>query len=149
MYVPDADKALAAQGHTPGPLITERDPRKPEEGIANDGFTPRYSNSYGDAVHIATVLVENHSLKNYKRRVLGMYVLLEQTVKTLARNGGALREAAAKDKAAHPAQIPAGWEMPDKPTRLVDFLPVAHDSWISPASGIAELRWLGRAAKPM
>ncbi len=144
VYVPDADKALSAMGHVPGPLITERDPRKPNEGITNDGFSPRYSNSYGDFVHMPSVLVENHSLKNYKRRVLGTYVLLEQTIKTLARDGVGLRAAIAADRAARPATIAAGWKLTDKPKGTMAFLSIAHETWRSPASGVDEVRWLGK-----
>lgn len=142
----DADQALSAQGHTPGPLIFERDSRNPIAGRVNDGFSPRYSQTYGDIIHMASVLIENHSLKNYRRRVLGTYVLLEQTLKTLERDGVALRAAAAKDRAARPAQLPTAWTLEDKAGREVDFLPVAHEMWTSPASGRDEVRWLGKAA---
>ncbi|MBL8642923.1 MAG: M14 family metallopeptidase [Rhodospirillaceae bacterium] len=142
----DADAALTANGHTPGPLIFERDPRDPMAGRVNDGFSPRFSQTYGDIIHMASVLIENHSLKNYRRRVLGTYVLLEQTLATLARDGAALRATAAKDKAARPAQLPTAWTLEEKAGRTVEFLPVAHEMWSSPASGVTEVRWLGKAA---
>jgi Zinc carboxypeptidase len=148
VYVRDADKALSAMGHVPGPLIFERDPRDPGAGRQNDGFSPRFSQTYGDMIGMASVLVENHSLKNFKRRVLGTYVLLEQTLKTLARDGAGLKAAIAQDRAARPAQLPAGWSLSDKPVRNVEFLPVAYEKWTSPATGQEEIRWLGRAAKP-
>jgi hypothetical protein len=146
VYVPDANRALKENGHTPGPLIFERDNRKPTAGRVNDGFSPRFSQTYGDMIHMASVLIENHSLKNYRRRVLGMYVLFEQTLSTLARDGAALKAAAAKDKAARPAQLPTAWTLEDKPGRYVEFLPVAHEMWKSPASGVEEVRWLGKPA---
>ncbi|MBL8629614.1 MAG: M14 family metallopeptidase, partial [Rhodospirillaceae bacterium] len=146
VFVPDTAKALKSNGHTPGPLIFERDPRDPTAGRVNDGFSPRFSQTYGDMIHMASVLIENHSLKNYRRRVLGTYVLLEQTLKTLARDGASLKAAAAKDKAAHPATLPTAWTLEEKASRTVDFLPVAHEKFKSPASGADEVRWLGKAA---
>jgi hypothetical protein len=147
-YRREADAALSAQGHTPGPLIFELDPRKPEAGLVNDGFSPRFSQTYGDMIRMASLLVENHSLKNYRRRVLGTYVLLEQSLKTLARDGAALRAAAAQDRALRPTQLPVAWKTPEQPQSMVDFLPMAHERWRSPASGVEEVRWLGRAASP-
>jgi hypothetical protein len=148
-YLPAADKALAGMGHTPGPLIFERDPRDPSAGRQNDGFSPRFSQTYGDMVGMAALLVENHSLKNFRRRVLGTYVLLESTLKILARDGAALKAAVAQDKAARAPTLPAGWTLGEKPVREVEFLPVAHEKFTSPASGQEEIRWLGRAAKPI
>jgi len=148
-YLPAADKALAGMGHTPGPLIFERDPRDPNAGRLNDGFSPRFSQTYGDMVGMAALLVENHSLKNFRRRVLGTYVLLESTLKILARDGVALKAAVATDKASRAATLPAGWTLGEKPTRDVAFLPVAHEKFTSPASGQEEIRWLGRASKPI
>ncbi|MDX2144287.1 MAG: M14 family metallopeptidase [Rhodospirillaceae bacterium] len=148
VYRRDADAALSAMGHTPGPLIFENNPRKPELGLVNDGFSPRFSQTYGDMIHMASLLVENHSLKNFRRRVLGTYVLLEQSLKTLARDGRALREAAAKDRALRPQQLPVAWITPEKQQSTVDFLPMAFERWTSPASGTEEIRWLGRAAPP-
>jgi murein tripeptide amidase MpaA len=149
VYRKDADAALKAHGHTPGPLIFEKDPRKPTAGRVNDGFSPRFSQTYGDMIHMASILIENHSLKNYKRRVLGTYVLLEQTLKTLARDGAALKAAAAKDKAARPAQLPTHWTLEEKAGRTVEFLPVQHQMWASPASGVEEVKWLGKPAPPL
>ncbi len=146
VYMPGATRALKDNGHTPGPLIFERDNRKPTAGRVNDGFSPRFSQTYGDMIHMASVLIENHSLKNYRRRVLGTYVLLEQTLATLARDGASLKAAAAKDKAAHPAQLPTAWTLEDKPGRYVEFLPVAHEMWASPASGVEEVKWQGKPA---
>ena len=50
-------------------------------------FAPRFSHAYGDLRRLPTVLVENHSLKPYRQRVLGTYVLLEATLKALRQRG--------------------------------------------------------------
>ena len=54
------------------------------EGPDLGAFSPRFSHGYGDLRRLPTVLVENHSLKPYRQRVLGTYVLLEATLKALA-----------------------------------------------------------------
>jgi hypothetical protein len=47
------------------------------KGIDLYAFAPRFSTAYGDLRRLPAVLVENHSLKPYRQRVLGTYVLLE------------------------------------------------------------------------
>jgi len=145
VYQRDVDRALKAGGHEPGPLIFEVNPQKPEEGLTADALSPRYSHAYGDMIHIPAVLVENHSLKNYRRRVLGTYVLLEQSLKTLGREAKTVEAAKAKDRAARPAQLQAGWAPSKTATGTTKFLAVAHEAWNSPASGREEVRWLGKA----
>ncbi|HMD58760.1 MAG TPA: M14 family metallopeptidase [Steroidobacteraceae bacterium] len=147
-YSRDLDAALRAEGHQPGPLVFERDPRQPEAGLVSYVFSPRYSQAYGDIVHIPSVLVENHSLKDYRRRVLGTYVLMEASLKALAIHGGALRAARAADRASRAGEIPVGWQSGEQPTGQVEFLPIAHEQWQSGASGALEVRWLGRPAAP-
>ena len=41
---------------------------------------------------MATILVENHSLKPYDQRVLGTYVFLEHTLRVVARDAKVLQE---------------------------------------------------------
>lgn len=149
VFKTEGGKALKTMGHTPGPLIFEKDPSDPTAGLVNDGFSPRYSQTYGDIVHMAAVLVENHSLKNYRRRVLGTYVLLEQTLKTLAKHGAALRAAEAADRAARAAEIPVGWDLEEKASKQVEFLPVAYEKFHSDVTGTDQVRWLGKPAKPI
>ena len=82
---PAMDKALTDAGHTPGPLVFALDTTDINQGMSYWNPSPRFSNGYGDARHLPTVLIENHSLKPYKQRVLGTYVMMEQTLKTLRR----------------------------------------------------------------
>jgi murein tripeptide amidase MpaA len=134
--------ALAGQGHIPGPLVFATNNRDLTEGIFNGVATARFANGYGDARHIASVLVENHSLKPYKQRVLGMYVLLEASLKTLAEHGRELREAIESDEAERPGQFPANWGQPGNSVEM-DFAGIASEDYVSPASGTKEVRWLG------
>ena len=93
---PAADQALLAMGHTPGPLFFPLDRNDQTKGVLEWTGSPRFSNGYGDARHLATVLVENHSLKPFRQRVLGTYVILEETLKVLGENASGLRSAASR-----------------------------------------------------
>ncbi|CAN5433827.1 M14 family metallopeptidase [soil metagenome] len=106
------DKDLTANGHIPGPLMNAFNDRDFSQGNLVTFGGPRFSDSYGDTRHLAAILVENHSLKPYKQRVLGTYVLLESTLKLMASTGQSLKEITDRDKAETVAKIPAGWKIP-------------------------------------
>ena len=83
-YKPAADKSLSANGHIPGQLLFALNDMDFTAGNVVIAGGPRFSDSYGNLRHMPTVLVENHSLKPFKQRVLGTYVLLESTLQQLA-----------------------------------------------------------------
>ena len=111
-YKPFADKDLTANGHIPGELTNAVNDREFSQGNIITSGAPRFSDSYGNARHQVSVLVENHSLKPFKQRVLGTYVLLESTLKLLATEGASLKEITKADKAARPAKVPMAWKIP-------------------------------------
>ncbi len=136
--------ALAKAGHIPGGLVFAANDRKPDDGLL-DTYTPaRFSNGWGDLARIPTILVENHSLKPYRQRVLGTYVLLEAALKIAGADAAALQQAIAGDRAARPASIPLTWAPLKTPVTRRDFLGVAHETYLSEASGGPEVRWLGK-----
>jgi len=143
---PAVDAALKANGHIPGGLINAAvDDRDLSQGIVLGNGDPRFSNSYGDLRHIPSILVENHSLKPYPQRVLGTYVLLESALKAIGENAGTLQSAIAADCAARPATIAANWINAGTPAKTqVDFAGIAYETYVSPASGTKEVRWLGK-----
>ena len=114
-FKPQADNDLKENGHIPGPLLFAVNNRDFSKGNMLMLGEPRFSHSYGDARHMASVLVENHSLKPFKQRVLGTYILLESTMKLLATKGQLLRENTKADKAKRVAQIPLKWRIPQMP----------------------------------
>ncbi|MDJ0836512.1 MAG: M14 family metallopeptidase [Acidobacteriota bacterium] len=138
------DKALQDWEHIPGPLIFAAMRSNPKAGAA--GFTPgpRFSNGYGDAVHLPTVLVENHSLKPYDRRVLGTYVLLEETLKILARDAAGLRAAVKKDRARRPEKVTLSWRTDRNNPDPIKFLGIAFETVESEISGTQYVKWLGK-----
>ncbi|MGN6186909.1 MAG: M14 family metallopeptidase [Thermoanaerobaculia bacterium] len=144
-FRPDVDRALQTAGHIPGPLIFTDDPLS---GIASGQTDPRLSNGYGDARHMASILVENHSLKPYDQRVLGTYVFLEQTLRTIAREGSALRAATEADKARHMQNVPLSWRVPEgQVPEKIEALGVESRKTLSPVSGGVRIEWLGKPVK--
>ncbi|MCA9731877.1 MAG: M14 family metallopeptidase [Deferribacteres bacterium] len=145
---PVLEKALKKEGHIPGPLIFARDNKNPEDGIVEWNPPPRFSNGYGDLRHLPTILIENHSLKSYKQRVLGTYVFLQAVCDKLAHDGKALQKAIAQDQAARPEKVnlPANWSTgfgENKPDSL-DYLGMDYKIVQSPISGTEEIQWLGK-----
>ena len=136
------DRGLAAAGHIPGPLIFTDDPMT--AGIAEGQSDPRLSTGYGDVRNIPTILVENHSLKPYDQRVLGMYVFLEHTLRVLARDAASLRRAIASDRARRADPVPFTWRVPEGQSGTVELLGIESRKTLSPISGDVRIEWLGR-----
>jgi hypothetical protein len=141
---PRLDGALQTMGHVPFPYFFSAEDKDPKAGILDFTGSPRFSNSYGDAVHIATLLVENHSLKPYAQRVLGTYVLLEACLRLLAEHGTDLRQAALKDQALRPEELPLSWTFPKEPGPLVDYLGIAFTRQNDQALGFSWIEYLGQ-----
>jgi hypothetical protein len=142
VYRPATEAALKAMGHIPGQFfdVDEIDEAK---GLPVGPLLPRYSNGYGDLRHLPTVLVETHSLKSYRQRVLGTYVLIEASLRTLGTEGNALQQAVTADMAARPAMVPLNQGKSTGERKTIDFLGVASETYLSPATGTNEIRWLG------
>lgn len=147
VYRPAIIKTLSAQKHIPGGFPGLIDDRNPSAGAARTYMTSRFSNGYGDTIHIPTVLVENHSLKPYRQRVLGTYLLLEESLKLVGDDQAALARAIAADRAARPSSMALSWKMKKEPTGTVDHLGIAWEKYRSPASGTDEVRYLGKPVK--
>jgi hypothetical protein len=112
VYKINADKDLKSNGHIPGPLLFAANDRDFSAGNVNALGEPRFSDAYGNLRHMASVLVENHSLKPFRQRVLGTYVLLESTLKLLATEGASLKKITATDQSKRPATVPMQWKVP-------------------------------------
>lgn len=145
VLTPAMAQDLEAAGHVPGPLVFAVD----NENVANGLFdwsasTPRFSDGYGAARHLPTVLVENHSLKPYDRRVLGTYSLLESALAHLAEHAAALRTAVAADRARRPPTVALAWSVPqDRAPRSRPFRGIRAEQAPSRALGGDYVRWTG------
>jgi murein tripeptide amidase MpaA len=144
-FKPAMNQSLEAKGHIPGELVFGVDDNNPKAGLSDGGLGERYSNGWGAAAHIPTILIENHSLKPHAQRVLGTYVFLETAMTLLAQKGDSLRAAIDADRALRPAEIPANFVAEDKPSATRAFKGILYETYESPASGRTEIRWLGKA----
>ena len=143
-FKPAMYRALEAQGHIPGELVFALDDRDPKKGLSDGGLGERFSNGWGSAAHVPTILIENHSLKPHQQRVLGTYVFIEEALRLLAASGGDLRAATAKDRALRPAEVPTNFVSEEKPATTRAFKGILFERYQSAASGGQELRWLGK-----
>ncbi len=143
-FRPSVSATLTKAGHTPGYYVSAVDNRKPDSGIVHDADTPRFSTGYGDHRRIPTVLVETHSLKPHRQRVLGTYTLVEQALRLVGNDKEMLEAAIASDRGARPDEITLSWKPIKKPIRTISFLGIAHETYRSPVSGVDEIRWLGK-----
>lgn len=138
---PRVDEALTAAGHVPGRLVFEVDGRYPEKGLSHWTASPRFSHGYGDARHLPSILVENHSLKPFRRRVLGTYVLLREVLRTVAANASSLREAAARDRSSRPQEVPLDWGVAETPA-TIEFHAYETRTRLSPITGAPVVEYL-------
>ncbi len=142
---PPVIASLEASGHIPGYLVFAGDNDNPDGMLFKwSAATPRYSDGYGGARHLPTILVENHSLKPYAQRVLGTYVLIESILGTVGSNAESLIKAIEADRDRRPETVTLGWtvdraEAPEE----VSFKGVAWKKKMSEAAGAEVVEWLG------
>lgn len=145
VYRPAINTALRDDGHQPGGLIFAANGMDMQDGYLTWLGDPRFSNGYGDAIHLPAILVENHSLKPYKRRVLGTYVLMAATLDLLAREQDSLRKATATDQQRRPRSIPLGFEREQTlPAKKVPFKGISSQRYQGSVSGAEVVRWTGQ-----
>ncbi|MFN7127986.1 MAG: M14 family metallopeptidase [Brevundimonas sp.] len=144
VFKPAMNTALEREGHIPGELVFGIDDDEPKKGLSDGGLGERFSNGWGSAAHVPTILIENHSLKPHEQRVLGTYVFIEEAMRLLADQGAALKAATDQDRALRPAQIAANFEAEEAPSSTRPFKGVLYEMYPSAASGRDEVRWLGR-----
>ncbi|WP_404340061.1 M14 family metallopeptidase [Pseudoalteromonas mariniglutinosa] len=141
-FKPMIDKKLAQQGHIPGPLVFVMDKREFKTGLAGWVATPRFSNGWGDLKSLPTILVENHSLKPYKQRVLGTYVFIDGAIDALAAHNQALNTAVKKEQQFVPQELIVERAYAEKPDTIA-FKGIAYSRQESALSGRTEVKYLG------
>ena len=143
LYRPAVNAALTKAGHIAGPLVFGIDSKDFSKGISGWTASPRFSNGYGDVRHLPTVLVENHSLKPYRQRVLGTYVLLEQSLTLLNEQGKALILARQADLQARPKRMPLSFKATEQ-ADTIDFKGMSYELRQSAISGDTYVAWTGK-----
>ncbi|WOT05188.1 M14 family metallopeptidase [Shewanella youngdeokensis] len=142
-YRPAIESALEQQGHIPGPLVFALDNTDITKGMSLWNAGPRFSNGYGDVRHLPTILIENHSLKPFKQRVLGTYVMLEATLKTVGSQATKLKTAIEQDKYRYSPMVTLTWT-PEQQSQGWDFKGIDYTLEPSPISGNDIVRWNGQ-----
>jgi murein tripeptide amidase MpaA len=140
---PAIDKHLKASGHIPGPLIFATNDRDFSGGNSEFPFAPRFSNEYGDLRRIPSILVENHSLKPFKQRVLGTYVFLESLLQIVGKEHAALRNAIKTDAAKRDQTVVLTWTAADKPDSML-LLGIESKIEKSKITAGDYVRWTGK-----
>ncbi len=142
-FKPAIDDELTNMGHIPGPLIFAVDNNNPGRGIVKWAASQRYSNGYGDARHLPTILVENHSLKPYRQRVLGTYVFMETALRSAGRDSGSLIRAIQNDRTRQSKKVTLTWKAPESKPDDIAFQAVAWQHELSPITGDSVIVFTG------
>jgi hypothetical protein len=137
----DSDRKLSKLGHIPGDLVFLKDEKDPLQGNQLYTFGARFSHGYGDARHLPTVLVENHSLKPFKQRVLGTRVLMEAMLEAVSQDIDGLRKSIKLDENNRQTNIPITWEIPAIPKDSVVFKSIKSTTKFSEAAGGNVTSW--------
>lgn len=143
---PVVDESLRKMGHIPGPLVFAANERDFNDGMIEYAYSPRYSNSYGDVRHLPAILLENHSLKPFRQRVLGTYVFLEAVLRVLGAEGSGLQEAVRQDKKNRNQEFILSWKK-NPVVDSIDFLGIEsyrHQSEITSGDYVV---WTGKPVK--
>lgn len=144
-FKPEVDQALKDQGHIPGPLLFAANGEDFTEGNIAFSFSPRFSHTYGDIRHLPAILIENHSLKPYKQRVLGTYVFLEQMIKSVGNHYAELRSAIESDRKQSKESIVVKYGFRDTPADSMEFLGIKSEKVLSEITGNEYVAWKGEA----
>jgi hypothetical protein len=138
-----ADQHLKTNGHIPGPLMFATNDRDFTAGNVEFAFEPRFSNTYGDLRRLPSVLVENHSLKPFKQRVLGTYIFLEAVIQALAKDGASLKKAIEKDRSLRNPEIVLTWTQNPKSDSML-LLGIESKIQKSTITGKDYVVWTGK-----
>jgi hypothetical protein len=143
-FRPAMDRTLERAGHNPFFYVSLKTSADPDAGITHDPDQARFSTGYGDTAHVPTVLLETHSLKPYRQRVLGTYVFVEEALRQVGADAGRLEAAIKTDRAERPNSLVMTWKPAEKPLYTLTYKGIAHDTYTSAAAGGPVVRWLGR-----
>jgi hypothetical protein len=139
-YLARLEPAMAAAGFPISPYVMLRDWHDVRSGIDSWVALPRFSQGYLALHDVPGLLVEAHMLKPYPVRVEGVYQTLLQTLRILAEENSALKQAraTAREEMLSPKfreqPLPLRFAVTDA-FRTIDFLGVACDIVDSELSG--------------
>lgn len=103
-HMPAVLAATTKAGHRNGPYVDLLDGNDPSKGFSSWVGQPRYSSGYFPLRNRPSILVETHSYKPYKQRVLATQDFLLALLGEIARDPAALTDAVARAEAATVAE---------------------------------------------
>jgi len=125
VYRPAISSALSASGHEPGGLVFATNGMDMKDGFLTWSGDPRFSNGYGDAAHLPTILVE--------------------TLALLAKEEDSLRQATMADQQRRPASIPLGFKRDENQSPEKEmFKGISSKRYKGKVSGGEVVRWTGK-----
>ncbi|MBD3168752.1 MAG: peptidase M14 [candidate division Zixibacteria bacterium] len=89
-YLPELNRMMVSDGYPILPYGGLRDRSDPSKGYFSWLAPPRFSHGYGAVQNRPFLLVEAHSLKEYKTRVLATYRLIANSLEIFAKHGDEL-----------------------------------------------------------
>jgi hypothetical protein len=91
-FIPEMETFMDQAGYPAFPYVMFRRWHDPRSGLRRSAASPRLSFGYAGVQNRIGLLVENHSLKDYKTRVSGTYELLKFLCSFLDENASELKE---------------------------------------------------------
>jgi Zinc carboxypeptidase len=126
-HMPAVLAATEKAGTSQGPYVDLVEHNDPAKGFSSWVGQPRYSTGYFPLRNRPSILIEMHSYKPYRQRVLGNRDFLFALLDEVAREPAALTRAVAEAEAAEvakgrpdapPSQVVVNFEQSDKPDRI-------------------------------
>jgi hypothetical protein len=126
-HMPAVLAATEKAGHRVGPYVDLKDRDDPAKGFSSWVGGPRFSTAYFPLRNIPSILVETHSYKPYKARVLANRDFLVALLAEIAKDPGELHEAVEKAGAATaalgrpdaaPSEVAVSWAESEKADRI-------------------------------
>jgi len=151
---PYLEKAVAASGHVPGPLIFLKDDADPTKGIERYPNIPRFAAGYMLLQNRPGMLVEMHMLKDYKTRVTGNYEILRALLEVMNRDADKLvrlnREADAAVVAAGQRFDPAAkFPLRAAPSKETEPFLYRTFNYTRELSGVSGQVWIRYTPEPL
>ncbi len=126
-HMPAVLAATEKAGHKAGPYVDLVDRNDPAKGFSSWVGQPRYSTGYFPLRNRPSILVETHSYKPYRQRVMATRDFLLALLDEVARDPAALTRAVAAAEAAEvalgkpdapPSDVVVDFEQSDRPDRI-------------------------------
>lgn len=126
-HMPAVLAATGKAGHKVGPYVDLVDRNDPAKGFSSWVGQPRYSTGYFPLRNRPSILVETHSYKPYRQRVMATHDFLLSLLDEVARDPAALTRAVAGAEAAEvalgkpdapPSDVVVNFEQSDRPDRI-------------------------------